>query len=326
MKNVMKKMLLVCLVASFAASAFGCNKNNNEEDLQIETISLDQTKQDLTFTYGQGAGPAVDVTEAAEGDEDENAEDVEAFEEVTELVDVTDDGGQAVTDAEGAVQTQTVVVETRPATISSPGSSSGGLGGNGSSGNSGNGNSGNAGNSGSGNSGNGNAGNSGNGGSGNAGGEGGNQTPANNYTPAYDTCKAYWLDMSQEGDYFFNGEFLIITFEVNEDTPDGSYPVSIATTDIASWELVSYDPVKINGEVAVNSQVATQEDASGNDFTLKVNSTSAKQGEMATVVVDLSNNPGFCGFVIDIQYDANALTIVDATGGADFNKTVSSVN
>lgn len=293
MKSYMKKMLLVCLAASLAVSVFGCSKKE-EEDMQVETISLEQTKQDLTFSYKQG--PGVDATEA-EGDAEKQETEGEAadaeFEEVTDFVEVTDAEGQAVTNAEGVVETQAVVVETRPA--------SGTSGGGNASGN--NGNTGNNGNSGS-------TGNSGN---------------AQPYKPAYDICKAYWLDMSQADDYTFDGEFLIVTFQVNENTPDGSYPVSIAATDIASWELVSYDPVRIDGEVAVNQTPAAQADANDSDFTLKVNSATAKQGELATVVIDLSNNPGFCGFVVDIQYDSNALTIMDASGGADFNKTVQSI-
>lgn len=288
MKTIMKKIVLACLVTAFAASAFGCNKSN--KDLQIETISLDQTKFDLTFYYdntpGDPADNAEDATEAAQQGGEDGEEPV--YEDVTDFVDVTDAEGQPVTDDAGVVQTEAVVVETRVV-----------------SGGSGNGN-------GSGN------------GSGNSGGDGNTQTPAQNYTPSYDTCKAYWMDMSQAGDYFFEGEFLIITFEIKEDAPDGSYPIKITTTDFASWEEVSYTPSTIDGEIAVNTDVASQANA-GNDFTLKVNSTSAKQGDLATVVIDLSNNPGFCTFIVDVQYDKNAMTIMDAGAGGDFGKNVSSV-
>lgn len=292
--STMKKVMAFCLAASFAVAAVGCS--DKKQDIQTETISLDQTKQELTFDYSKGS--AVDATEADAAEDAAETETV--IEEVTEFVEVTEDGGQPVTDAEGAAQTQPLVVETRLSVVSN------------NNGGSGNGNAGNSGNSGNNNSGN----NDNNNNGGNSGGN--TQT----YTPVYDTCKAYWLDMSQMGDYDFNGEFLKITFQVKDNIPQGSYPVSIATTDIASWDLVKYEPVKIDGEVAVDSVVADQQDITGSDFTLKVNSTSAKPGDLATVIVDLENNPGFCGFVIDIQYDSNALSIVEASAGSDFDAAV----
>jgi hypothetical protein len=146
--------------------------------------------------------------------------------------------------------------------------------------------------------------------------------PAASYTPAYDTCKAYWLDMTQYGDYMFNGEFLVIQFKVNQDIPDGSYPVKIAKTDIASWEEVRYYPEIIDGEIAVGQAKAAQDPMSDKIFTLKVNSAEAKPGETVTMTIDLANNPGFCGFVIDIQYDANAMILVSAAGGKDYNESV----
>lgn len=290
MKNIMKRCVLTCLVAAFAVSGFGCNKKPNDENRPAETISLENTKQDLTFSYKQG--PAVDATESAENSEkadESTAESKQEYEDVTEFVDVTDEAGQPVTDANGVKQTEVVVVGTRP--VSGSGNDSSRV-------DDGNDDSSTA--------------------DGNSGGN------AGSYTPSYDTCKAYWLDMSKAEDYVFNGEFLIITFQVNEDIPDGNYPVTIAATDIASWDLVTYDPVIINGEVSVNS-TPTEQQTAGSDFTLKVNSTEAKQGDVATVVVDLSNNPGFVGFVVDIQYDANAFTILDATGGKDFNNTIGTV-
>ena len=126
--------------------------------------------------------------------------------------------------------------------------------------------------------------------------------------------------MSQESDFFFEGEFLIVEFEVNQDIPDGSYPVTIAQTDIASWDLVAWTPDIINGEVAVNTEIQPQADPD-DDFTLKVRSVSAKQGDTVKVAIDLSHNPGFCGFTLDVQYDKSAMTIVDTYGGSDFMNT-----
>ncbi len=292
MNTTMKKVMAVCLLAAISVSAFGCGKKNPKEDMQVETISLEQTKQDLTFDYAV-KGSRADVTEAKEGNEDAptdapsdaptEAATQQDYEEVTQVVNVTDEQGHGVVGNDGQPVTEYTVVATRPAQTPQqpvatqapeiPVSQE-------------------------------------------------TKAPQASYAAAPDICQAYCLDMTQEGDYSFNGEFLTITFEINKDVPDGKYPVTIATTDIASWELVRYDPVIINGEVAVNADVSVQDEMSSSDFCLKVNSQAAKQGDIVTLTVDLSNNPGFCGFVIDIEYDSNAMTIIEASGGKDFDNAV----
>ena len=294
MKNVMKRTLALCLLAVIAVSGFGCGKKDGGEDTSRETIDINQTKQELTFNYKTGnaedaveqSDPSADPAEnaAASALIEVEAETATEIEEVTEFVAMTDEKGQDVTDAAGAVATEPVVVETRTVVVENS-----------------------------------------NGGSESKSSDQ-QQGGASNYTPSYDTCKAYWLDMSQMGDYTFNGEFLVITFKVNDNVPDGNYPVSISMTDIASWDLVKYEPTKINGEVAINTAVTAQEDMPSSDFALKINSVAAKQGDEATITMDLANNPGFCGFVIDIQYDANAMTIIDASAGKDFDAAVNVIS
>jgi hypothetical protein len=245
-------------------------------------LSPDDAKQELSFVYNNGASSdEVEATEAKTDSEEDTAEtEAVVYEEVTEYVNVTDADGEPVTDENGTVQTEAVIVETKAVS----------------------------------------------GGSDNTSAETSASGNSSTYTASYDTCKAYWLDMSQQSDFYFEGEFLVIEFQVNEDIPDGSYPVTISQTDIASWDLVSYDPVIIDGEVAVNTDPAKQASASDSDFTLVVNSVTAKQGDTVKVTIDLANNPGFCGCVIDIQYDAAALTIVDTYGGSDFDQAVNYIN
>ena len=315
--NYMKRAMIVCLVAAMAVSAFGCGKGKSQ-DIPVETISLEQTKQELTFDFKTGSvdetdAPGQDAVEETTGDADETkAADTTAapkFEEVTEDVKVTDAAGQNVTDAAGEDVTEVTVVATRPLETEAATRQDGET---------------------------------------QDTSEGETQatsegettaeniqatttapvvtdapTTAASYTPAYDTCKAYWLDMSKMGDFTFDGEFLTVTFQVKQDIPDGSYPVTISKTDIASWEEVKYTPKLINGEVAVNQKTAGQEAMPEKDFTLKVNSVEAKQGQTVTMTIDLANNPGFCGFVIDIKYDSNAMSIVEAKGGKDYNSAVS---
>ena len=313
MKNTMKRVLTICLLAAMAVSAFGCGKGKNQ-DIPVETISLDQTKQELTFDFNAGTvdepdDPGQDAVENTEITAEETtaaettAAGTAAFEEVTQVVNVTDAEGHGVTDAAGESVTEMSVVATRPIETEATQASETK--------------------------------------------EGETEDPSDTtelietrdngpdtttapaegtteaaYKPSYATCKAYWLDMSKQGDFTFNGEFLTVTFAVKQDIPNGSYPVKLSKTDIASWEEVRYYPEIINGEVAVGQKAERQESMSDKDFSLKVNSVEAKQGETVTLTIDLANNPGFCGFVIDIQYDANAMTILEAGGGKDYDTAV----
>ncbi|MDE5753128.1 MAG: hypothetical protein K2H89_01075, partial [Oscillospiraceae bacterium] len=323
-KNYMKKIILALVLASVSVTCFGCNKKDSEAgDPTLETqetLSLEQAKWPLTFSHDIGAEDDADATEepkedATEGDAKSTQESAKASTAaapdksvtVTEHVEVTDASGQPVTDAAGVVQTEVVNV-TEKVQVTNP--------------------------------------------SGqpvtNASGtvqtevvnvtQAPPATDANNsgtdaatepetvaYTPVIDVCRAYWLDMSQTCDFFFDGEFLVINFQVNEGIPDGNYPVTFKKTDIASWDVKKWDPVCINGEVAVNSEITAQDDLPESDFGLKINSVAAKQGDTVQVTIDLSNNPGFCGFVVEVEYDKSAMKIISTKSGADFDSVVNYV-
>ena len=297
-KNYLKKIIMLLVIASLSVTCFGCNKNpdnnnsnnNSEEDMPQETLSLEDAKWDLTFIH----------------DVDSEADSTESKEDAKEN-DATTDTSNTDNNSSDSAKSSTAVTPDKPVAVTEhvevtdnagqPVTDSAGA----------------------------------------------VQTEVVNvteppatekatqpteavaYTPSYDICKSYWLDMSENGDFFFEGEFLIIEFEVNENIPDGNYPVRIKSTDIASWDLVKWEPVCIDGEVAVNSNITSQQNA-GDDFTLKVDSVSAKQGEKATVAIDLSNNPGFCGFVLEIEYDKSAMKIVSTSAGADFDGAVNYLN
>ena len=150
-----------------------------------------------------------------------------------------------------------------------------------------------------------------------------NQTIPTSYTgPSMDTCKAFMLDMSKQSNYTQNGELMVIKFYVNKTTPDGSYPVKLSKPDFASWEEVAYVPQVIDGEVRVGGTPAAQTAMPDKDFAARVNSVSAKAGETVEVTVDIANNPGFCGFVLGVEYDRNALTLVSVSNGKDYDQTI----
>ncbi|MBD5144294.1 MAG: hypothetical protein K2K06_05955 [Oscillospiraceae bacterium] len=324
-KNYLKKIILTLLIASCSIACFGCNqeKENNisEEDTPRETMDISEAKLPLTFIHDEDDDASnTDATKAqqdAKEDATENKDDTSNTDSntdngnaksstaaepeknvaVTEHVEVTDASGQPVTDSAGTVQTQVVNVTEQVKVTDASGQAV----------------------------------------TDSAGTvqtqvvnvteappatEATQATEAITYTPTYDVCRSYWLDMSQQSDFFFEGEFLVIEFQVNENIPDGNYPITFKKTDIASWDAVKWDPVCIDGEVAVNSDLTAQENLPDSDFGLKINSVAVKQGETATVTVDLANNPGFCGFVLEVEYDKSAMKIVSTSGGADFGNAV----
>ncbi len=297
---IMKKALTICTVAAVAALTFGCSSGKQEENKPKETIALEDTKQELQFFYNSGAAldSTEEATEAEKNQEDTEAEetkqpdDADATEIATEVVTEIVTEYVPVTDAAGEQITEAggaVQTEVQTEIVTEIATEI---------------------------------------------------VPAASeqnteaaetdapaaHTPSYDTCKAYWLDMSQMGDFTFNGEFLVLEFEINEGVPAGSYPITIATTDIGSWDLVTRVPECINGEVTVgDAEAAEQAKATTGAFALKVQNASGNPGDTVKVAIDLENNPGFCGFIIDIQYDAAALTIVDSYGGAEFDAAVNYV-
>ncbi|MBR7084282.1 MAG: hypothetical protein IKI37_03795 [Oscillospiraceae bacterium] len=328
--KIFKKVLTICLIASMAVTAFGCSQNtetssaDSESDMPMETISLEKTKQPLTFVHdaeaaneeategGEAAETQAETATTAPAAETEAASAV-AIMPVTEIVNVTDAKGQAATDAAGQPQTEVVNVTEYVKVTDAAGQSATNA-------------------------------------------EGQEQTEVVNvtetavvtdaespatlkpdepnqpnqevtennnssYTPSYDVNKAYWLDMSQSSDFFFEGEFLIYEFKIKEDAPDGVYPITFEKADIASWDVKTWTPKIITGEVAVNTTPTAQEDMPDDEFALKINSVSGKPGDTVTVTVDLKNNPGFCGFVINMKYDKGALELLNEEGGKDFNAT-----
>ncbi len=270
MKNTMKKIMAICLVASIAAVTFGCS-SGKQDSITVETITPEDAKQELQFFYESGGGE--DATEEAVQETKDPVEPATEIvtEIVTEYVEVTDPQGEPVTEADGVVQTE-VHTEIATSIVTEPQENS-------------------------------------------------TEAPKT-HTPSYDTCKAYWFDMSQQADFTFNGEFLVIEFQINENTPAGSYPITITEPDFGSWELVTRYPELVAGEIVVGDGEPAAQPAPSDAFTLTAKSVSGNPGDTVKLVIDLANNPGFCAFVVDIQYDTAALTIVDAYEGEAFGGAI----
>ena len=149
-----------------------------------------------------------------------------------------------------------------------------------------------------------------------------NQNAAAPYTPKTDRFQAYWMDMSQNKDIIFNGDFIDITFKVKETTPDGNYILNLATptnaSEFANWDAKALVPAITNGCITVgNATPEAQTATNASDFKLTADSLTAQPGETVTMRIQIADNPGMVAFVLRLDYDSNALEIVDATVGSD---------
>ena len=137
------------------------------------------------------------------------------------------------------------------------------------------------------------------------------------------TIRLYNLDMSSQSDLTFNWEFAVLTFKVNENTPDGTYPVSFSYTEIANWDVEALEPVTFDGSVAVGTTEMPMVDKGSEQFYMSLTDEPADPGDTVNVTLNVGNNPGFCIYMIDISYDADALTLVGCEGGKDYGQKIS---
>lgn len=154
-------------------------------------------------------------------------------------------------------------------------------------------------------------------GNGSANGNGGSVSDPN-YVSKTTIAKTYWLDMTKSENYVFDGEFLVATFKVKDTTPDGSYPIDITKADVANWEVETLAPDLINGYVTVgNAQAPSVDSPTDGNFTISVDSITAKTGDTIEVKFNISNNPGLVAFVFNFSFDSNALEYQGLSVGKD---------
>lgn len=149
------------------------------------------------------------------------------------------------------------------------------------------------------------------------------------YTPAVKTYQAYWLDISEQKDFVFDGNLIEFEVKVNENTPDGVYPVEVYFADLSNYSAntdenaaklanVKFRP----GYVCVNKDKPEVE-ALGKDMTLTPDTVTAKPGETVRMNLRVDNNPGLVAFVIRMHYDSNAMTIGKGGAGSDLGELAS---
>lgn len=138
------------------------------------------------------------------------------------------------------------------------------------------------------------------------------------------TFNAMWLDVSESKNYTFNDTFIEVKVKINEDIPDGKYPINITWPDFAAYDPdvigKSIDPDHtVNGYIYVNTP-AEEQTIPSDGFTVIAENVEAKQGEEAVIKFDIKNNPGICAVNFNFEYDENAVTIDSAYAVGEFEK------
>lgn len=146
----------------------------------------------------------------------------------------------------------------------------------------------------------------------------------NNYQSNMKSFNAMWLDVSEHQNYAFNDTFIEVKVKINQDIPDGKYPINITWPDFACYdpEMIG-KPVKtehsVNGYIYVNTPVESQ-NVPSDGFVVYAENVEAKQGEEAILKFGIKNNPGVCAVNFNFEYDENAITIDEAYAVGEFEE------
>lgn len=307
MKNFKRRFIAFsALIAVMLSACVSCN-DKKEKTPSLTEQEKDEIAQDpLTFEYDLGGDSdsldAADPTSPNSGNEtnpDSNTENSTAPQEtyivtdavgqpVTEIITVTEANGQSATEANGEVVTEAVTVTgVKPSTdnVTSTNTNT----------------------------------------DTNTGANTNTNTNTNTHKPNMVTCKAWWIDVSKEMDYEFNGEFIEAEFKINESTPSGKYPINIVTPQFSNLAAKSatYPDNVYNGYVYVSQDAEQPNVNDDGKFTLYTDSVSGKPGDTVIVKFNIKNNPGLCAMFFEFEYDKNALSIVEARATGEFNEIAS---
>ena len=140
-------------------------------------------------------------------------------------------------------------------------------------------------------------------------------------------AQAYWMDLSEQADKIFNGEYLKAQFKIKDGVQDGIYPVTIEKADFSNWGDPDPQTVKflqLDGAVVVGGDAEENKFTDSSEPQLLVSNVSGKAGDTVTVIFSVKNNPGVVGNILNFSYNGDALEFLGAESGADFDGTFSS--
>lgn len=131
--------------------------------------------------------------------------------------------------------------------------------------------------------------------------------------------QAWWMDLTKQADYEFNGEYLTAQFKIKEGAQNGIYPVTVEWADFSNWEAETIKFTCIDGAVVVGGEAEENKFNDTSDPQIMVSNVSGKVGDTVTVTFNIKNNPGVVGNIFRFGYNSDALEYVGGGEGKDFD-------
>ena len=141
---------------------------------------------------------------------------------------------------------------------------------------------------------------------------------SSDYTPHTEGMYAMWIDISKNENFVFNDSFVKMSFKVKENTPDGTYNITIVP-DLSSIAGVTITPDNVySGAITVNGSAETVDVSGDSGFVIYGDKVSAKQGDTVDLCLKMKNNPGLAALCVWFYYDSNAFELVDCAPDGEF--------
>ncbi len=139
------------------------------------------------------------------------------------------------------------------------------------------------------------------------------------YNGTRTVMQAWWMDISKEQDYVFNGEYLTAEFKIKEGTADGIYPITLDWLDFANWDGETVEFTGVDGAIIVGGEATENKFNDDGTPQVMVSNVSGKAGDTVKVAIHIENNPGVVANILRFGYNSDVLEYVGGGEGADFN-------
>ncbi|MBR4627335.1 MAG: hypothetical protein IKO47_06510 [Ruminococcus sp.] len=118
----------------------------------------------------------------------------------------------------------------------------------------------------------------------------------------------FWLDIEDDVDYTFNGQFVKLSFRVKDDAAERVYPIAI-DPDISTvgGKSLNRDIKVFNGAIGVGKDAGTQDVSNVTGPVVYAEKKTVNKGDTFDYYVYFDKNPGVAAIMMWISYDANAL-------------------
>ena len=137
----------------------------------------------------------------------------------------------------------------------------------------------------------------------------------------------YWMDISKNADFMFEGQFIKLKFKIKDNAPERDYPVSINHDFAADSGVSLNNQVRcLNGTIRVGGDIEEQDISSLSGIKLYADNVSAKPGEEVECYLNIKDNPGMVAAIIWVSYDSNAMEFTGFEPVGEFGEIAKGVS